>query len=261
MRRTSFRIQPVRVLLGASGSISVADQNSWVVELWLPNHFTFCWCDMLTLTLLTIWLRWEQACSSKSSIAGRGETSCAGSSGSGITGRGETSFAGSNGSGSAGTKLVAVEWSLSPLWQSGFAGSGRLLAVEFSLSPLWQSGFARRKLVVVECSLSPLTIWLGQEQAGSGGILTLTSLTIWLRREQAGSGGSGFAGSGGSGFAGWGETSFVCSSGSGFARSKLVVVECSLLALWHSVFAGRKLLAVDLASLVAVDLASLGASR
>ena len=55
-------------------------------------------------------------------------------------------------------------------------------------------------------------------------MLTLTSLTIWLRWEQAVGGGSGFAGSSGSNFA------------------------------------GSKLLVVDLVSLVAVDLASLGAS-
>jgi len=55
-------------------------------------------------------------------------------------------------------------------------------------------------------------------------MVTLTSLTIWLRWEQAVSAGSGFAGSGGSGFA------------------------------------GSKLLVLDLASLVAVDLASPGAS-
>jgi len=100
-------------------------------------------------------------------------------------------------------------------------------------------------------------------QAVSGGMLTLTSLTIWLRWEQAVGGGSGFA----------------CSSGSGFAGSKPVVVECSLspLTIWlrweqavgggsgfagssESGFAGSKLLVLDLASLVAVDLASLGAS-
>jgi len=49
-------------------------------------------------------------------------------------------------------------------------------------------------------------------------MLTLTSLTIWLHWEQAGSGGSGFTAKGKTGFA------------------------------------GRKLVAVDLASLVAVDL-------
>jgi len=78
------------------------------------------------------------------------------------------------------------------------------------------SGFGESKLVPVECSLSPLTISLRWEQAGSGGMLTLTSLTIWLRWEQAFGGGFGFAGS--------------------------------------------KLLVLDLASLVAVDQASLGAS-
>ena len=55
-------------------------------------------------------------------------------------------------------------------------------------------------------------------------MLTLTSLTIWLRWEQGGSGGSGFAG------------------------SKLVAVDPALQV------------GVKLASLVAVDLASLGAS-
>ena len=57
------------------------------------------------------------------------------------------------------------------------------------------------KLVAVECSLSPLT--------------------IWLRWGQAVSGGSGFARSSGSGFAGRGESSF--------AGSKLVVVDWVLL--------------------------------
>jgi len=83
-------------------------------------------------------------------------------------------------------------------------------------------------------------------------MLTLTSPTIWLRWEQAVGGGSGFVGS----------------SGSGFAGSTLVAVECSLTHLSHSGFAGSKLVAVDLASLVgaklglsvAVALASLGAS-
>ena len=50
-------------------------------------------------------------------------------------------------------------------------------------------------------------MWLRWEQAGSGGMLTLSSLTIWLRWEQAVSGGSGFAG------------------------SMLVAVECSLSSL------------------------------
>jgi len=55
-------------------------------------------------------------------------------------------------------------------------------------------------------------------------MLTLTSLTIWLRWKQAVGGGSDFAGSSGFGFA------------------------------------GRKPSVLDLASLVAVDLALLGAS-
>jgi len=60
--------------------------------------------DIITLTSLTIWLHWEQAGSSGSGFAGRGETSFAGSSGAGYTGRGET--------GCAEGKLVAVEWAL-----------------------------------------------------------------------------------------------------------------------------------------------------
>jgi len=63
-------------------------------------------------------------------------------------------------------------------------------------------------------------------------MLTLSSLTIRLCWEQAGSGGSGLAGRG--------ETSFTGSSGSGLAGSKLV--------------------AVDLAWLVGVKVASLGES-
>jgi len=97
---------------------------------------------MLTLTSLTIWLRWEQAVG------------------------GGSGFAGSSESGFAGSKLVAVECSLSPLTIS--------LRREQAVSG--GSGFAGK------CSLSPLR--------------------IWLRWEQAVSGGSGFAGSSGSGFAG-----------------------------------------------------------
>jgi len=41
---TSLCIQPIWEHLGASGRISVAVQSCWVVRLWLPNHFTFCWC-------------------------------------------------------------------------------------------------------------------------------------------------------------------------------------------------------------------------
>jgi len=43
LRSTVFYSQPVRELLGASGRMGVAVQNSWVVGLWLLNHFTFCW--------------------------------------------------------------------------------------------------------------------------------------------------------------------------------------------------------------------------
>jgi len=79
-------------------------------------------------------------------------------------------------------------------------------------------------------------------------MLTLTSLTIWLRWEQAVSGGSSFASSGG----------MLTLTSDNLAS--LVAVECSLSPLFQSGFAGSKLLAVDLASLVAVDLALLGAS-
>jgi hypothetical protein len=40
-RSTSFCIWPALELVGSSGRIGVAIQNSWVIELWLPNHFTF----------------------------------------------------------------------------------------------------------------------------------------------------------------------------------------------------------------------------
>jgi len=92
--------------------------------------------DMLTRTSLTIWLCWVQA----------------GSSGSGFAGRGEIGFTGSSGSGFTGSKLVAVEYSLSPLWQSGFAGS-ELVAGEISLSSLWESGIAGSKLLEVDLAL------------------------------------------------------------------------------------------------------------
>jgi hypothetical protein len=89
--------------------------------------------DILTLTTLIIWCHWEQA----------------GSSGSGVADRGEISFPGSSGFGFAGSKLVAVECSLSPLWQTGFAGS-KLVAGEFWLWPLWQSGSTGSKLLAVD---------------------------------------------------------------------------------------------------------------
>jgi len=42
---TLLCIQPIWEHLGASGSISVAVQSCWVVQLWLPNRVTFCWCE------------------------------------------------------------------------------------------------------------------------------------------------------------------------------------------------------------------------
>jgi len=45
LRSTSFCIQLVQELLGAIERIGVPDQNSCVVELWLPDHFTFCCCQ------------------------------------------------------------------------------------------------------------------------------------------------------------------------------------------------------------------------
>ena len=40
---TSRCIQPTWEHLGAYGRSSVAVQSGWVIQLWLPNHFTFCW--------------------------------------------------------------------------------------------------------------------------------------------------------------------------------------------------------------------------
>jgi hypothetical protein len=57
---------------------------------------------MITLTFLTISLHWEQARSSGSGFAGRGETSFTVSGGAGYTGRGET--------GCTGGSLAAVNW-------------------------------------------------------------------------------------------------------------------------------------------------------
>jgi hypothetical protein len=92
---------------------------------YLLSNLRYAWShcsDMLSFTSLTLWLGWEQDVSS----------------GSG--------FAGSSGSDFAGSRLEVVECSLSPLtiWLhrekavssgSGFAVS-KLVAVEFSLSPL-----------------------------------------------------------------------------------------------------------------------------
>jgi len=41
---TLLCVRPVWEILEASGRFGVAVQNSWVVELWHPNHITFCWC-------------------------------------------------------------------------------------------------------------------------------------------------------------------------------------------------------------------------
>ena len=85
------------------------------------SYLTYAWShcsDMLTLTSLTMWLRWEHA-------------------GSG----GMLTLTSDN-----LASLVAVECSLSPLtiwlrWEAAVSGG---------------SGFAGSKLVAVECSLSPL---------------------------------------------------------------------------------------------------------
>jgi len=89
---------------------------------------------MLTLTSLTIWLRWEQVVSGGSGFAGSSGSGYAGSSGMlALTSDNLAS-------------LVAVECSLPPLtiwlrWEQAVSGG---------------SGFAGSKLVAVECSLSPL---------------------------------------------------------------------------------------------------------
>jgi len=98
--------------------------------------------DMLTLTFLTIWLRCEHAGSSRSGFVGRGGTSFAGSGGSGFAGRGEASFAGHSGSGFAGRGETCFAGSSG----HGFAGR-KLVVVELSFSPPWQSSFAGSKLV------------------------------------------------------------------------------------------------------------------
>jgi len=63
---------------------------------------------MLTLTSLTIWVRWEQADSGGSGFAAGGETGFTHSSGSGFTGRGETALPGSSRSGLIECTLVGV---------------------------------------------------------------------------------------------------------------------------------------------------------
>jgi len=42
-------IQPVWRYLGAPWRISMVIQSCWVIQLWLPNYFTFCWCRRLDL--------------------------------------------------------------------------------------------------------------------------------------------------------------------------------------------------------------------
>jgi hypothetical protein len=90
---------------------------------------------MLNFISLTIGLCWDHAGSAGyvtlTSLTTWLRWEQAGSGGSGFAGRHETSFTGSNGSGFTG-------WG-----ETGFAGSSG-------------SGFAGSKLVVVECSLSPL---------------------------------------------------------------------------------------------------------
>jgi hypothetical protein len=56
-----------------------------------------------------MWIRWEQAGSSRFGFAGRIVTIFPRCNGSGFASRGETSFAGSSGSGLAWRKLEAVE--------------------------------------------------------------------------------------------------------------------------------------------------------
>jgi len=163
---------------------------------------------------------------------------------------------------------IALTWSLSPLWQSGFVGS-KLVAAD----PALQVGVKLVSWVAMELALlvgvklallggswqwwnahSHLSdnlalleaswkrwIWHCWDHAGSSGMLTFTSLIIWLRWEQAVNGESDFTGRNRSGFAG-------C-SGSVCTGSKLAAVECSPSPVWQSGFAWSKLAAVDRASL------------
>jgi hypothetical protein len=118
---------------------------------------------MLSFTSLTLWLGWEQDVSSGSGFAG--------SSGSGIadnklvveecllshlTIRLHWEQAGSSGMLTLTSRTIWLRWEQAVTGGSGFAGSSG-------------SGFAGSRLVVVECSLSPLTIWLHREQAVSSG--------------------------------------------------------------------------------------------
>jgi len=46
LMQSSFCIKPVWELLGAWTRVGVAGQNGRVIMLRLPNHFTFCWCEV-----------------------------------------------------------------------------------------------------------------------------------------------------------------------------------------------------------------------
>jgi len=51
-RSPSLCIQPIWEHVGECGRISAAVQSGEVVQLWLPNHSTFCWCHALNFYLL-----------------------------------------------------------------------------------------------------------------------------------------------------------------------------------------------------------------
>jgi len=54
---TAVWMQPIWENLGASARMSVAVRSCWVVQLWLPINFTFCWWLMTSV-------HWIQAISS-----------------------------------------------------------------------------------------------------------------------------------------------------------------------------------------------------
>ena len=171
-----------------------------------------------------------------------------------------------------------------------------------SLSQLWQAYSHNSNILTLTTNIHALTtliyslLMLWHVSYHCSDMHTVTSLTIWVWWEYADSGGKGFASRC--------ETGFTSSGRSDFSRSQLAVeylaslvaanlnslwagkkrwillhfhnsdmlgltaLTCSLLPLWQSGFAGSKLVAVDLISLlwvklsflVAVDLALLGAS-
>jgi len=106
---------------------------------------------MRTPTSLTIWPHWEQAGSSGSCFAGRGETGFAGSSGSGIAGKGESGIAATSGSG----------------------------PVRKTVHGVYVASLVAEKLDTVYTG-KEISIWLCWEQAGRGGSgfapITLTCL-------------------------------------------------------------------------------------